>query len=158
MHICHHRLSSPNPLPCSMFLDFVSHFHELMRDVTVAFLPRKHGSLAGKTKTIECSLDLCINPSFAFSTIFHLTTHPSPFNESPKSLIGCNPICYILHNLTPPPSPKLFSSQFAQISAEFCFCLNFVMAWRSFFDQFLFPRKSNKVLLTLQLFSLLHRH
>ena len=56
------------------------------------------------------------------------------------------------------PPFKVFSSKFAQISVEFCFCLNFVMARRSFFDQFLFPRKSNKVLLTLQLFSLPHRH
>ena len=102
MHICHRRLSSPNLLPCSMFLDFVSHCHGLMRSVTAAFLPRKYGSLAGKTRTIKCNLDFCINSSFAFSTIFHLTTHPSPFNESPKSLIGCNPICYILHNLTLP--------------------------------------------------------
>ena len=51
--------------------------------------------------------------------IFHLTTHPSPFNESPNSLIGCNPICYILHNLTPPSllPPKLFSSQ---VCSDFC--------------------------------------
>ena len=96
------------------------------------FLPRLNsGEVLAVITAAQCagksrSLPLCTFPPlvhlfpFCFSLkIFHLTTHPSPFNESPKSLIGCNPICYILHNLTPCPlpPPKPFSSQ---VCSDFC--------------------------------------
>ena len=137
------------------------------------FLPRLNsGEVLAVIAAAQCggksrSLPLCTFPPlvhlfpFCFSPRFSTSQLILPPSTSPPRA-WLDVIQYVTFYTTWPPAPSLhlnhFHLKFAQISAEFCFCLNFVMARRSFFDQFLFPRKSNKVLLTLQLFSLPHRH